>query len=397
LLNKSTFVFGINLLETGFYLRNRSRQRCQVPTSTQQIAPYSCPFVLSFYLLFVIMKFEAVTIKDIAKALGISTSTVSRALRDSYEISPETKQLVLECAQKLNYRPNPIALSLKEKRSRSIGVVVCEIANNFFSQVINGIEAVAYDKGYNVIIAQTHESYEREVVDLQYLSSRSVDGLLISVSTETQDTSHLRALHEKGLPIVFFDRISQDIQTHAVISDNFKGAYEATEHLIQQGYRKIASIAGSEYLSTTHERLMGYREALIAHDIKPIDSFVKHCFYGGMQFSEVEEAINRLMVSKQKPDAIFATSDKLTTGCLKTLNRRGIRVPDDMALVGFSNTDIAELINPSLTVVRQPAMEMGQAAMELLLQLIESKRPITQFEKRILSPTLIPGDSSKKK
>ena len=150
------------------------------------------------------MKFEAVTIKDIAKALGISTSTVSRALRDSYEISPETKQLVLDCAEKLNYHPNPIALSLKEKRSRSIGVVVCEIANNFFSQVINGIESISYDRGYNVIISQSNESYEREVMDLRYLASRSVDGLLISVSTETNDISHLKALHEKGLPIVFF-------------------------------------------------------------------------------------------------------------------------------------------------------------------------------------------------
>src|ERR1700750_227675 len=144
------------------------------------------------------MKYEAITIKDIAKALGLSTSTVSRALRGSYEISAETRKLVLEYAEKLNYRPNPIALSLKEKRSRSIGVVVCEIANNFFSQIINGIESISYDRGYHVIISQSHESYEREVMDLRSLASRSVDGLLISVSTETNDISHLKALHEKG-------------------------------------------------------------------------------------------------------------------------------------------------------------------------------------------------------
>ncbi|WP_281350814.1 LacI family DNA-binding transcriptional regulator [Phnomibacter ginsenosidimutans] len=149
------------------------------------------------------MKFEAATIKDIAKALGVSTSTVSRALRDSHEISPETKQLVIECAERLNYKPNPIALSLKEKRSRSIGLVVCEIANNFFSQIINGIESIAYDKGYNVIITQSFESYEREVLDVQFLSSRGVDGLIISLSTETHDLSHLKTLHDRGLPIVF--------------------------------------------------------------------------------------------------------------------------------------------------------------------------------------------------
>lgn len=340
------------------------------------------------------MKFEAVTIKDIAKALGISTSTVSRALRDSYEISPETKQLVLDCAEKLNYHPNPIALSLKEKRSRSIGVVVCEIANSFFSQIINGIESISYDKGYNVIISQSHESYEREVMDLRYLSSRSVDGLLISVSTETNDISHLKALHEKGLPIVFFDRITDEINTHSVIVDNFKGAYDATEHLVQNGYKNIAAIANSEFLSITTERLAGYREALLANGITPNDSYIKHCFYGGMIFSEIEEAVNRLLTLKTKPDAIVAMSDKLTSGCLKTLKRRGLHVPEDIALVGFSNSDLAELISPPLTVVRQPAYEIGRDATELLLQLIESKRPIKQFEKRVLTPELEVRESS---
>src|SRR6478672_428307 len=154
------------------------------------------------------MKFEPVTIKDIAKALGLSTSTVSRALRGSYEISSETKKLVLEYAEKINYRPNPIALSLKERRSRSIGVIVCEIANNFFSQAINGIESIAYNRGYHVIISQSHESYDREVVNTEHLSSRSVDGLLVSLSTETDNVDHFKKLHEKGLPIVFFDRVT---------------------------------------------------------------------------------------------------------------------------------------------------------------------------------------------
>ncbi|MBI1342282.1 MAG: substrate-binding domain-containing protein [Terrimonas sp.] len=343
------------------------------------------------------MKFEAVTIKDIAKALGISTSTVSRALRDSYEISSETKELVLECAEKLNYRPNPIALSLKERRTRSIGVVVCEIANSFFSQIINGIESIAYDKGYNVIVSQSHESAEREAVDLQYLTSRSVDGLLISLSTETNDLSYLHELHDKGLPVVFFDRITDEINTHSVIIDNFKGAYEATEHLIHNGYKNIACITNSEFLSITTERLAGYREALIANNINPNSANIKHCFYGGMIFEEVEEAINKLLTLKNKPDAIFATSDKLTTGCLKTLKRRGIKIPENMGLAGFSNSDIAELLSPSLTVVRQPAYEMGKAAMELMLQLVESKRPVKQFEKRVLLPELQIRESSNPK
>ncbi len=177
------------------------------------------------------MKFEAVTIKDIAKALNLSTSTVSRALRGSYEISQQTKKIVLEYAENVSYRPNPIALSLKEKRSRSIGIVVCAIANTFFSQVINGIESIAYNRGYHVIISQSHESYERKVIDIQYLASRSVDGMLVSVSSETSDLSHFKTLHEKGLPIVFFDRTAEDIQTHKVTLDNFQGAYDATTHL----------------------------------------------------------------------------------------------------------------------------------------------------------------------
>ena len=197
------------------------------------------------------MKFEAITIKDIARALGLSTSTVSRALRDSYQISPETKKLVLDYAKKINYSPNPIALSLKEKRSRSIGVIVCEIANSFFSQAINGIESIAYDRGYNVIITQSHESYEREVNDLQFLASRSIDGLLVSVSSETKDFSHLLELQNKGLPIVFFDRIVENIETHKVVVNNFKGSYDATAHLIKNGHRKIAHLTNSESLSIT--------------------------------------------------------------------------------------------------------------------------------------------------
>src|SRR5687767_1065208 len=157
------------------------------------------------------MRFETVTIKDIAKALDLSTSTVSRALRGSYEISQETKKLVLEYAEKINYRPNPIALSLKERRSRSIGVVVSEIANYYFSQAINGIESIAYNRGYHVIITQSHESQEREKVNVQHLASRGVDGLLVSLSSETIDFTYLKELHEKGLPIIFFDRVTSEI------------------------------------------------------------------------------------------------------------------------------------------------------------------------------------------
>lgn len=340
------------------------------------------------------MKFEAVTIKDIAKALGLSTSTVSRALRDSYEISPETKKAVLEYAQSINYRPNPIALSLKEKRSRSIGIIVCEIANSFFSQIINGIESIAYDRGYNVIIAQSHESYDREVINVQYLASRSIDGLLVSVSSETKDLEHLKNLHERGFPIVFFDRVVDEISTHKVIVDNVKGAYDATEHLIKAGYKRIANLAGSEYLSITKERLTGYRQALEAHGRSFNESCVQHCLHGGMVYGEVEQALDLLLKQKEKPDAIIGCADKLTTNCLRYFKKNKIKVPDDIALVGFSNLDLTDLLSPSLTVVRQPAFEMGQVSTDLLIQLIESKRPVKDFEKRVLPPQLFIREST---
>lgn len=335
------------------------------------------------------MKYKAATIKDIAQALHLSTSTVSRALRDSHEISAATKQLVLEHATRLNYHPNPIALSLKEKKSGSIGVIVSEIANSFFSQTINGIESVANEKGYTVIISQSHESFEKEERALQYLASRSIDGLLISVSSSTNDLTQLKALHQYGFPMVFFDRIIEDIPTHKVMVDNFLGAYNATMHLLNRGYKHIACITNSAHLSITRERVAGYKAALEKNGIPPLPSLIKYCFHGGMLSGEVTEAVYELLKAKKRPDAIFATSDKLTTGCMRTLKKAQIPIPAGMALTGFSNSELIELLHAPITVVRQPAFEMGQVATELLLQLIESKRPVKDFETRILQTELI--------
>ena len=304
------------------------------------------------------MKFDTVTIKDIAKELNFSTSTVSRALRGSHEISAETKKLVLEYAEKINYRPNPIALSLKERRSRAIGVVVSEIANTFFSQAINGIESIAYNRGYHVIFTQSHESQEREKVNVQHLVSRSVDGLLISLSCETTDLSYLKELHEKGFPIVFFDRISDEIETHKVCADNRLGALHATEHLIYQGFKKIAHITNSPYLSITKERLQGYKEALEKHNLPFNEALVKYCNHGGMIAEEIEEAVNVLFKSKLKPDAIFTASDRITTVCFGVMKR--MKQKKEVGFIGFTNTNLGDLFSTPLTVIRQPAFEIGQ-------------------------------------
>ncbi len=329
--------------------------------------------------------FEPVTIKDIAIALGLSTSTVSRALRDTHEISAATKKLVLDYAKEINYQPNPIALSLKERRSKSIGVVVSEVANSYFSQAINGIESIAYNQGYHVIISQTHESYEREVINVNHLASRSVDGLLISVSSLTEDISHLKNLHDKGLPIVFFDRIAEEINTHKVTSNNENGAFDATQHLIKSGSKRIAHLTSSSHLSITKERLIGYKNALNANGLLIDDSYIKYCSHGGMIYEEIENAIKELMALPEKPDAIFVGGDRLCTGCLTVLKKLKI---NGISLAGFSNSDALDLFNPSLTSVRQPAFEIGQLATEKLLQLIEAKYPVQEFEKNVLATDL---------
>ncbi|NIJ53415.1 LacI family DNA-binding transcriptional regulator [Dyadobacter arcticus] len=337
---------------------------------------------------------EAITIKDIARALNISTSTVSRALRNSYEINPETKKLVMEYAEKMNYRPNPIALSLKDSKSKSIGVIIPEIANHFFSQLINGIESIAYNLGYHVVIFQSHDSYEREVANTNYLVSRKVDGLLVSLASLTTNLFHFQDLMERGLPIVFLDRVPKEIETHKVVADNFDGSYQATSHLIQTGKRRIAHLTSPIYLSITTERLAGYRKALEDNGIPFDESYVRYCIYGGKVVAENEEAIGELLALPEPPDAIFTASDRLTTGCLAVLQKRRIKIPEEIAIVGFTNISVAELLNPPLTAVVQPALEMGQQAVELLIRLIEHPQKKGDYEIRFLQTSLITRESS---
>jgi LacI family transcriptional regulator len=341
------------------------------------------------------MKFGAVTIKDIAKELGISASAVSKALKDSYEISEKTKQRVLECAKKHNYQPNPMARSLKQGSSKVLGIIIPTIDNNFFSQVISGVEAVAYSKGYNIIMTQTHESYDMEVSNTDLLAIRAIDGLLISLSIETKDISHLKKLHSQGLPIVFFDRVTSEIDTHKITADNFRGAYEATMHLIKAGYKRIAHITSSINVSITAERLKGYKQALEENNIPVIEDHIKYCPYGGKDIEEVQQALDELFDTPEKPDAIFTATDRVTTITLAQLHKMGIKIPGDIALLGFTNTQLADVLDPPLTQVLQPGFEMGKKATEMLIQLIESRRPV-EFKTVVLPAQLFPRDSTRR-
>lgn len=340
---------------------------------------------------------QAITLKDISRALGLSVSTVSKALRNSYEISDTTRKLVQEYAKSINYQPNPFAQSLKEGKSKSIGVIIPTIDNNFFSQVIDGIESVAFNQGYNVIITQTHESYDREIQTLRHLVSRSVDGVLISLSTETKNTVHLAELHQKDIPVVYFDRVTEDAGTNQVIANNFKGAYDATCHLIQSGYKKIAHITSSSNVYISLQRLSGYKKALHDNGVGYREEYIKFCDHGGMILQEIELAIDRLLQCSETPDAIFAASDRITTRSLMILCKLGIAIPGQMALVGFSNTALADVLNPPLTTVHQPAFEMGQAATQMLIKILKSKWQVTDHESIMLDTELHIRASTRKK
>jgi LacI family transcriptional regulator len=241
------------------------------------------------------------------------------------------------------------------------------------------------------------ESFDREISSLQYLTSRSVDGLIVTVSTETNDFSLLKDLNEKGMPIVFFDRIVDEIDTHKVIANNYKGAYEATEQLIKDGYKKIALVSNAPVLSIAKERESGYKAALQDNGISIDESLIKYCEHSGMRSNEVDTVVSSLMNGVNKPDAIFTASDKITTGVLRYLKENKVKVPEEVALIGFSNSELTDLLSPALSVVKQPAFEMGEIATDLLLQLVESRRPVTDFETRVLSTELIIRSSTAKK
>lgn len=330
------------------------------------------------------MKSDSITITDIAKALNLSIGTISKALKDHYTISEPVRKKVQEYARIHNYRPNLAAQNLRLNKSRSIALLLPSIPNSFFAEVMNGIESVIHDRNYHVIIAQSHESFEKEAKNLKQLAWHSIDGLLVSLSTETTDITPFIELQKRGLPIVFFDRVTDLIKTHTVTSDNIGGSYKLTTHLINNGYKKIAHITSSPGASITKERLQGYTTAMAEHKLPVPDNYVKYCMHGGKDMEEIEKVIDELLSLKSPPRAIITASDRLTIGCLSVLKKRGIKIPRKVALTGFCNFSAPELFDPSLTTICQPAIEIGKTAAELLINLIESKKAVTDFKNVVL-------------
>lgn len=341
---------------------------------------------------------NSVTLKDIAKALNLSISTISKSLNDSHEISIDTKQKVLDYAREHHYSPNRMAKGLKEGKSHSIGVVICSLENNFVAQMLNGIDSVSSDNAYQIIIMQSKESQIKESSCIELLYAGGVDGLLVSPACETTDFSYLISLQEAGLPIVLFDRLSDQIKTHKVGANNFKGAYDATMHLINNGYRNIAHLNTNTILSIATDRLNGYKKALAESNIEYRSELLRSCDYtdGEKLNADLEEAITYYMNLPNRPDAILTTSDQISTRCLALLHKLGYKIPHDIALIGFTNTDLADALNPALSTVHQPAFEIGQLAATKLISLIEKKHQVPEYETILLETSIQVRDSTQK-
>ncbi len=333
------------------------------------------------------MSIKSTTLKEIAKQLNISKSTVSRALNDDYSVSAKTKQLVLDCARQLNYTPNFAAKSLKNGKSNVIGIIANTIDNNFIAKLLSGVELVAYQHGYNVVICQNRESYDLELSNLNYLAAKSVDGLLVSLSSETTGIAHFTDLQQKGLPMVFFDRVPDNADIHKVEANNFKASYEATTYLIKQGHTRIAQITSNPSVSITKQRLAGYHQALRDHDLPYDEQYVQYCLHGGFDMDEVEQVMNTLLKADKPPQAIIAASDRITTNCITLLYKLNYQIPQDIALLGFSNNDLINVLSPQIPIIELPAFEMGVAAAELLMRSI--KKGALPFEFQSLDARLI--------
>jgi LacI family transcriptional regulator len=337
------------------------------------------------------MKKERATIHDIARKLNITASTVSRALKDHPRISTETKKAVIKAAQKLNYQPNHIAAALRNGRSNIIGIIVPTADRSFFSSVVRGIEEVANTSKYNVMICQTYDSYEKEVATVEALLNARVDGIIASYAKSTLTFDHYLKIKERGIPLILFDRSNDELEVSHVVIDDYLGAYKATEHLIQQGCKKIAHFTNTRKISIYKERLRGYREALINNGLVYNETLVVE---SNMQLEDGRKSMEHLLKSKLSVDGVFSASAYGALGALQVLKENKIRVPEDVALVGFSNEVFTSVTEPALTTVEQHSMRIGNAAAEIFLQEIAAGNEKFIPQKIVLKPELIIRASS---
>ncbi|MDB5120033.1 MAG: periplasmic binding protein/LacI transcriptional regulator [Sphingobacteriales bacterium] len=332
---------------------------------------------------------HVVTIKDLARILNVSLSTVSRALRDTYDVNKETKERVLALASELNYKPNFNATGLCHGSTHNIGIILPFITNYYFSTVITGIQEIAYNSNYNIILYITNDSSERELSIIQNLSVSSLDGLLISVSSNSDSGSHFKNLIDEGLPIVFFDRVDNNIDTSKVMQDDYNGAFEAVEHLIKNGYTKISHLAGPKGLHLTEKRVNGYLDALKNNNMPYREEWIIH---SGFSQDCGESDTYKLLQCEERPDAIFAVTDQKAIGAMLALKKKNIHIGKEIGVIGFTDDPIGTIISPSLTTIQEPAFNIGKICCELLLKHIKKK--YFQPNEVILPGTLIVREST---
>jgi len=334
-------------------------------------------------------KKRPVTIKDIARILNISVSTVSRALRDTYDVNQETKERVVALAAELNYKPNFNATGLAKGSTRNIGIVIPHITNYYFSTVITGIQEIAFDHGFKIVLFVTNDSSKREIEIIESLAISSFDGLLVAISSNTDECMHFQEVIDNGLPIVFFDRVPAEIETSKVVQDDYYGAFQAVAHLITNGYKKIAHIAGPKGLSFTKKRLQGYLDALAAYEMEIQEDWIIH---SGFSQEDGANDCKVLMDLPNRPDAIFAVNDRKAIGAMLTLKSRNIDIGPQVGVVGFTNDPMASIITPALTTVAEPAYEIGKRSCELLIKHIT--KTYFEAESVVLANKLIVRESS---
>lgn len=312
------------------------------------------------------------TIKDIARALDVSIATVSRALSNSPNINSETKKLVEEEAKRQNYKPNYIAQKLQTKRTKTIGLVVPEFKSSFFPLVLAGIQKVIDESGFQLLITESQETMKVEERNLKLLESNMVEGILISMTKEGENSDLYKEMIDSGIPIVFFNRVSSKVIAPKVIIDDYKMAFFATEHLVYNGFKKIYHFSGPENLLVSKERKKGFLDAINKHHLSITENSLT---VAGVFSDKGYQAMLSLIEKNDLPEAIFCFNDPTALGALKAIKEAGLKCPDDIALVGFSETEVAQLVEPPLTSVLQPCFEMGEVATRLLLDQINQTPP----------------------
>lgn len=331
-----------------------------------------------------------VRIVDIAKELNVTPSTVSRALNGGGKIGEKTRKAVLELAEKWGYRPNPLAKSLLKKETKTLGLIIPEFTHYFFSVVLAGIESVTYPKGYRLVICTSDGSYEKEKEACLTLTDARVDGLLMSLSVGTNDFEHILAVQDLGVPVVFFDRISEDIDAPYVITDDFDGAFKAVEHLILSGCKKIAHIKGPHTISTTFNRYMGYVEALKKHNLPIINEYILE---DTKDKEANREALLNILEGSEGIDAIFAFSDYHAFDAMQVIKEKGLSIPEDISVIGYADEPLSSYVTPQMTTIKQPAFEMGQQAAKYLLTLLNDKGAVLSAS--MLKTSLVLRESTK--